>query len=252
MLHELRSPSNATIARSDAAIAAMPTPAMSKSAADALERLATPTDTLTLEERLREIQVGTDASGAVGGPGERAGEAPQAHSLLQLLVQALHSDDSQLLEECLAQTNETIVRNTVKRLPTSYVVPFLTQVVDRFEAKPSRGIELTVWIRFVLLLHTSYLMTVPDLMKHLSGLYQLIDTRLSAFKKLMKLSGRLDLVLSQIAERGETGNAATFDDLQEAQAVYEEEDTDSDENDDTFDYEDEAADDDDDEDALME
>ena len=43
-------------------------------------------------------------------------------------------------------------------------------------------------------------MTIPDLnTSSLSGLYQTVDSRLSSYDKLLKLSGRLDLLLSQIS-----------------------------------------------------
>lgn len=91
-----------------------------------------------------------------------------------MLVQALHSNDTALIEECLSNTNESIVRNTVVRLPTPLVGKFLISIVSKLEAKPNRGLMLLVWIRAILLVHTSYLMTVPDLAQMLSGLYRFI------------------------------------------------------------------------------
>ena len=41
-------------------------------------------------------------------------------------------------------------------------------------------------------------------MQKLSGLYQTVDSRLSIFKRLLRLSGRLDLIMSQVAMRGTT------------------------------------------------
>jgi len=46
--------------------------------------------------------------------------------------------------------------------------------------------------------HTSFLLTVPDLVKSLSTLYLAVDSRLSAFRKLEKLHGRLEVLLSQV------------------------------------------------------
>ncbi len=53
--------------------------------------------------------------------------------------QALHSDDAQLLEECISNTSDAVIRSTVTRLPAVYVVPFLTKIIIKFQAKPSRG-----------------------------------------------------------------------------------------------------------------
>ncbi len=38
---------------------------------------------------------------------------------------------------------------------------------------------------------------VPHLLNSVSGLYQLLDTRVSMFGKLCRLQGKLDLVLAQ-------------------------------------------------------
>ena len=47
--------------------------------------------------------------------------------------------------------------------------------------------------------HASYIMSTPNVIKTLSSLHETIDARLGAFKRLLKLSGRLDLVLSQMS-----------------------------------------------------
>ena len=96
----------------------------------------------------------------------------KAGSLAQMLVQALHSNDNSLLDECLGNTNEAVVHNTVARLPPAYVTRLLMRVVEKFQAKPSRGLALMAWIRAVLVIHIAYLMTLPDLPNMLSGLYR--------------------------------------------------------------------------------
>ncbi len=49
-------------------------------------------------------------------------------------------------------------------------------------------------------------MSLPGLTAPLAALHQVIDNRLSLFKKFLKLSGRLDLVLSQIQLKSSTQN----------------------------------------------
>ena len=67
------------------------------------------------------------------------------------------------------------------------------------EARPARGKLLTAWIQCVIEKHASYIVSTPTVIKTLSGLHETIDARLGAFKRLLKLSGRLDLVLSQMS-----------------------------------------------------
>ena len=60
----------------------------------------------------------------------------------------------------------------MERLPAAKVVLFLSKVIQKFEANPSRGQGLAKWIRAVLVQHTAHLMSVPGLVSQLSGLYQ--------------------------------------------------------------------------------
>ncbi|KAI8093213.1 WD40-repeat-containing domain protein [Halteromyces radiatus] len=128
-------------------------------------------------------------------------KVPSVQSLQNALVQALHSNDNTLLEGCLSYRNPDIIATTVRRLPTSYVIPLLRRLIERFQGKPSRAQDVLCWIQPVLQIHTAYLMTVPDLVGKLSNFYQAIDTRLSVLPKLMALNGRLDIVNSQIDSR---------------------------------------------------
>ncbi|KIJ45722.1 hypothetical protein M422DRAFT_251023 [Sphaerobolus stellatus SS14] len=142
-----------------------------------------------------------------------------ANSLARTLVQALHSSDTGLLETCLLHTDEKIIMNTVRRLPPQLAVPLLNACVDRLGRGPranqgkatgggassQRGTGLVKWVRAVLVVHTAYLMTLPDLVTRLSGLHATITARLALRDPLLALSGRLDMVLTQIELRASGG-----------------------------------------------
>ncbi|RIA95750.1 WD40-repeat-containing domain protein [Glomus cerebriforme] len=121
------------------------------------------------------------------------------HSMQQMLVQALHSNDKQLLLIVLEQTDPDIINNTVKKLQTKYVVSFLEKAITRFQEKPNTGMHILQWIKAVLLFHMAYLMTVPDLTRKLSKFYQTLDARVMIFQKLLNFQGRLDLVMQQVS-----------------------------------------------------
>lgn len=55
------------------------------------------------------------------------------------------------------------------------------------------------------MIHIAYLMTVPDLVKELGGLYRVIDMRTELFHKMLKLEGRLSVVCDQIRLREKVG-----------------------------------------------
>ncbi|KAF8605280.1 WD40 repeat-like protein [Ceratobasidium sp. AG-I] len=133
-----------------------------------------------------------------------------AHSLSRTLAQALHSGDNALLETCLAHGDATLIRNTVLRLPPTLCVPLLQACVERLGrgargekgggagASAQRGTSLIRWVRAVLVVHSGFLMTIPDLVARLSTLHSTLAARLALQDKLLALNGRLDLVLSQI------------------------------------------------------
>ena len=125
----------------------------------------------------------------------------RANTMHSALLQALRTDDQKLLEQCiLARVSEDVVKKTVQALPVQYVVSFLNSVVKFFQDSPSRGLTVVRWIRIILSEHLSYLMTVPNIVHTLSGLYLMVNSRLDTNKSILKLSGRLDLVLAQVAK----------------------------------------------------
>ncbi|KAF9115407.1 WD repeat-containing protein 43 [Mortierella sp. AM989] len=225
---------------------ALPTPAMGEADESEGEEDASELEGRTMEEKLQDLAVEESATSSTGKKSKQSAtkskySTPKANSLQQMLIQALHSNDLQLLEACLTFNNVEVIRNTVRRLPTAYVVPFLTQVIHKFQQKPNRGEALLEWIKAVLLIHTAYLMTVPDLIKKLSNFYQTLDSRVSVFQKLLNLHGRLDLVMSQIEMRQQY---EAEDTTNEAATVYvEEDDEDEDEEDLDLDMEDDEDDD---------
>ena len=119
---------------------------------------------------------------------------PKANSLTTALTQALNSGDTQLLEACLTHSNPEVIRATIERFPPRLIVPLLKEVVAKFQRRPNRGLALLEWVKACLLIHAGYLMTVPALVRELSSFYQAVDSRLDVYRRLMRLSGRLEMV----------------------------------------------------------
>lgn len=116
-----------------------------------------------------------DAAVPNGKPRKGApADAVPASSLTRTLIQALHSSDSRLLETCLAHSDPTLIRNTVRRLPPQLAVPLVTACVERLSrgargnnmkgggggASSQRGTALINWVKAVLTTHSGHLMTV--------------------------------------------------------------------------------------------
>ncbi|KAI9179646.1 Small subunit (SSU) processome component [Blastocladiella emersonii ATCC 22665] len=162
----------------------------------------------SLAERLAALQMNTAAATAAAAATATSANGTTAAigditSLHVTLTQALHSGDTDLLESVLGAPSLTpqVIQNTLRKLPTQHVVPFLHAVVDRFMRRHSRAAQLLEWIRAAVVVHCGYLMTVPDLVRKLSAFYHVLDTRVDHGKKLLKLQGRLELVLDQLEQR---------------------------------------------------
>ncbi|XP_019625691.1 PREDICTED: WD repeat-containing protein 43-like isoform X2 [Branchiostoma belcheri] len=158
------------------------------------KKKSTPKD-LSIQERLDVIT--TDQGQTSGGD-----TTPRADTLAVLLTQGLQSEDSDILQRVFSSANETLIRNTVQRIPVSLVVPLLKEVTRRMHGRAGSGMTVQ-WLRAVLETHTSYLMTCPDVVSNLGSLYELLDSRVATFSKLSRLQGKLKLVLSQTTAKDE-------------------------------------------------
>jgi U3 small nucleolar RNA-associated protein 5 len=151
---------------------------------------------------------------------------PNANSLYTMLTQAIHSNDVQFLERCLNVDSKVVIHTTVRRLTPQQVVPLLDLLLNRMRTKFTRTTQLMEWIRAILLSHSSYLMTLPGIVTRLGSLYQHLDSRVATFQKLLRLSGRLDLVMSQIETRRKQADEDLDTERQVPAVVYEEEEDD--------------------------
>lgn len=142
---------------------------------------------------------------------------PKTGSLEVLLSQYLETGDYVQIDNVLNVDDKKVciiigfltgqvVQSTVQRIEAKNVLPLLNILVMKLEANSrvwtrytvygQRGNTLLVWIRYILQYHSSYLMSIPELHKKLSFLRHLLDMRSSSYKRLMKLRGRIDLVLT--------------------------------------------------------
>ncbi|KAI9276307.1 WD40-repeat-containing domain protein [Sporodiniella umbellata] len=181
----------------------------------------------TIEQKLLSLDVTDNAEQKHKKNKKKALVTPAAGSLQTVLVQALHSDDKSLLEACLQFNKRDVIETTIRRLPTEYLIPLLQDLITRFQEKPNRASVLLIWIQSILLIHTAYLMTVPNLVGKLSNFYQALDTRLSVFPKLLALRGRLDVIQNQVSVQAySTLNDKELERAQVAETIYVEEDSD--------------------------
>lgn len=166
---------------------------------------------LPMEERLNILSIQQSTS-----------EPPRISNHAQLLLQALQSNDAETLTHVFNTVGQKVVVNTVQRLPCQSIVSVIKELQTRLHSTCNPSHKLLWWIRCLLMVHTSYLTTLPNVDDLLGPLHQYFVSRVQMFSKMSKLQGKLNLTQAQM-EMCESG---TDDIPKEALLVYNEESSD--------------------------
>ncbi|XP_068574080.1 WD repeat-containing protein 43 [Cebidichthys violaceus] len=190
------------------------------------EKRKTDTDTkeMSIAERLGEIDLST-VSADKGAPKGTA--SLQTDNFAVLLLQGLESKDASILNKVFQTRKEMVIKKTVARLPLPAVLPLVEELTKRLQGHPFTAVLMVRWLKAVLMHHTSYLASLPDLVTQLGVLYHMIESRVKMFHKLTKLHGKLYLLTTQVATSDSSNSVTDVDHT--AKLVYEEETSDEDE-----------------------
>ncbi|KAJ7340982.1 hypothetical protein JRQ81_004298 [Phrynocephalus forsythii] len=152
---------------------------------------------------------------------QSSGGLPQTDNFAVLLVQGLESSDPEILNKVLQTKKEAVIKKTVSRMPVHAVIPLLHELTKRLQGHPYSASQMVRWLKSVLIIHASYLSTLPDLVPQLGMLYQLMESRVKTLQKLSRLHGKLYLIITQVAALEKVQDVPDVD--QTAKLVYEEE-----------------------------
>uniref|UniRef100_A0A8C7XP68 WD repeat domain 43 n=1 Tax=Oryzias sinensis TaxID=183150 RepID=A0A8C7XP68_9TELE len=157
----------------------------------ASEKRKKDTKEMSIAEQLGEIDLSATSS-------EKVKASLQTDNYAVLLVQGLESNDADILNKVLQTRKEMVIKKTVARLPLSAVLPLVKELTNRLQGHPFAGILMVRWLKAVLMHHTSYLASLPDLVTELGVLYHMIESRVKMFHKLTKLHGKLYLLMTNM------------------------------------------------------
>ncbi|XP_061824438.1 WD repeat-containing protein 43 [Nerophis lumbriciformis] len=183
------------------------------------------TKEMSIAERLGEIVLQSATSTVKGRPKGRP--SLEMDNFAVLLVQGLESSDCNILNKVFQTHKDMLIKKTVARLPLPAVLPLVEEITRRLQGNPYSALLMVRWLKAVLLHHTSYLSSLPDLVSQLGVLYHMIESRVKMFHKLTKLNGKLSLLVIQEATGTKRNVASEVD--HKAKLVYEEESSDEDE-----------------------
>jgi len=120
-----------------------------------------------------------------------------ASSAAVLVKQINQSGDIELFIR-LTQLPRDLMMSTVRHLAETDAAKFLQFCIDRLRIRPRDAFSVIHWIRALIKVHAAYLMSSPTIQQQLAFVHQLIENRVAVFDTLVSMSGRLDVLLSQI------------------------------------------------------
>jgi hypothetical protein len=108
-------------------------------------------------EELKNVKFGIVGS----DPKNVSKEDTESSTIFEVLTQAISSHDHQLLTKCLNfNVSAVSLTKTVTKLPLFQTLPFLDLLTAMLIKSPGRSNTLIPWIKAILLIHSSYLLTV--------------------------------------------------------------------------------------------
>jgi U3 small nucleolar RNA-associated protein 5 len=191
------------------------------------ERLRAQEPEPTRESRIVDVEAFdtyAEAKALATASQNRALAVPSTTSLGTVLTQALRTNDTDLLEQCLRNVAIGDILATVERLPSPLVGNLLQRLAERLHKKPGRAGTLMVWVQWSLAAHGGYLASQPQLVKQLATLNKVLKERASGLQPLLSLKGRLDMLISQLGLRQQNQRKQADDDEEEAVIYVEGED----------------------------
>lgn len=150
--------------------------------------------------------------------------APSSQSLTTVLTQALRTDDTDLLESCLATDEQATIQNTVEQLDSALAGALLQKLAARLYRRPGRAGKLMIWVQWTLVAHGGALATQPKVLQSLSGLQKVLAERAKGLNSLLALKGKLDMLEGQMDLRRRmqrnSGAARKGDDNEDENVIF--------------------------------
>ncbi|XP_054153024.1 WD repeat-containing protein 43-like [Oppia nitens] len=154
--------------------------------------------TMAIADRLVMAAEGTDLGSASQPLKRQLQQQPSSDSLTHVLVQGLQSRDKKMLDTVFNNTDELVIKNTIKKLPIDCISLFLYELQSCLFSKSEQTVTYLKWLEQLLQLRLTFLMSLPNVEKEFGPLLQLLEARTQILERIYRLKGRLNLMMSQI------------------------------------------------------
>jgi len=123
-------------------------------------------------------------------------------SIKAVLEQALTTNNRRAQEKCFSIGDPDIIRNTARKLTPEFIPILIRALSKQLKHSFSKGYQRTetllLWLQIALVEHAPTILRSREMAGALLPIHHIFDHRLTVFRNLLKLSGRLDLLLSQV------------------------------------------------------
>ena len=156
------------------------------------------------------------SSAADASSSSQLGLLPKPKEKTILLTQGLVSGNVTIVNDVLLESNDSVIRNTVKALSIDYVPELLDTLSPRLSSHAKSATNAAKWLRWVLKLHAGFLLSHGHLLGKMERIRRAMDARTETLERATRLHGRIELILTQVKlrkERKERGNDGENDEV---------------------------------------
>ncbi|KAL0273648.1 UNVERIFIED_CONTAM: hypothetical protein PYX00_006272 [Menopon gallinae] len=148
-------------------------------------------------------------------------DAPKKDNMAHLLIQGLQSRDRTILNNILFQTDDAVVNSTVKNLPAQALVPLVRELTRLLSGQTYGSKCAVTWLTSVLRHHSGVLLSNPEIGTFFEPILSATEAHLSLLPSLLRLKGRLGLIMDQIETNAKQDDECTNEPL----ITYQEQDS---------------------------
>lgn len=106
-----------------------------------------------------------------------------------------------VLQSCLSQVDKRVVNSTVSDLSGREAFLWFKECESLLFKQAQKAALLTEWMRLILNKHCSYLLSSTELKAELQPFYKSLQERLQSHESLLRISGKLDLLIATAGDR---------------------------------------------------
>lgn len=132
-------------------------------------------------------------------------EKTSIDSLSLHLTQSILSNDQEMIDFCLKNSDKSLIHNTLSNLKTEFLSPLLDILVAKIINFPNRSKNLIKWLKVLLKTNTSYFIGCVDIKEKFGNLSSVLLNKTRNLRKLSDLKSKIDCFKKNNFEKNNLG-----------------------------------------------